>query len=73
MGIDTVLFLLLKNKICSKSNRWLEGSKMKINDITALARPLDLNYPTNRAIALLSKVAIIVSTLVWMVAGQGNK
>ena len=46
---------------------------MKINDITALARPRDLNYPTNRAIAQLSMVAIIVSTLVWMVAGQGNK
>lgn len=44
---------------------------MKINDITAIARPLDLNYPTNKAIALVSMIVIAASTIFWMVAGRG--
>ena len=44
---------------------------MKISDITAIARPLDLNYPTNKAIALLSMMVIAASTIFWMAAGRG--
>jgi len=44
---------------------------MKIYDITAIARPIDLKYPTNKAIVLLSMMVIVASTLVRMVTGQG--
>jgi hypothetical protein len=44
---------------------------MKLNDITALARPIDLNYPTNKAIILLSLLVLAASTLVWLATGQG--
>ncbi len=44
---------------------------MKINDITAIARPIDLKYPTNKAIALLSMIVIVASTLFWVVTGRG--
>lgn len=47
------------------------ASKMKLNDSTALARPIDLNYPTNKAIVLLSLLVLAASTLVWLATGQG--
>lgn len=46
---------------------------MKLTAITSLARPLDLTYPTNRAIAVLSLMVFFGGggTLVWMTGGSG--
>jgi len=42
---------------------------MKINEITSIARPLDLNYLTNKAIALLSVIVFIAITFFWIIDG----
>jgi hypothetical protein len=43
---------------------------MKINEITSIARPLDLNYLTNKAIALLSGIVFIAITFFWIIVGR---
>jgi len=43
---------------------------MNLTDITSLARPLDLDYGTNKAIAVLSLFVFCTSTIFWMVAGK---
>jgi hypothetical protein len=42
---------------------------MRLTDITALARPIDPNYPTNRAIALLALVVMVVGAILQWVGG----
>ncbi len=44
---------------------------MKISDITALGRPLDPRYPTNRAIAVLALVVAIAGTILGLLSGAG--
>jgi hypothetical protein len=42
---------------------------MRISDMTAIGRPIDLNYPTNRAIAALTIVVIVGGTIFRLLAG----
>jgi len=42
---------------------------MRINDVTAIGRPIDLNYPTNRAIAALTIVVIVGGAIFRLLAG----
>jgi len=50
---------------------YCETSTMKLTAITSLARPLDLTYPTNKAIAVLSLMVFGGGgTLVWMTGGS---
>ena len=42
---------------------------MSISKITAIARPIDSNYPTNRAIALLALAVIVGGTVLRLIAG----
>jgi hypothetical protein len=42
---------------------------MKLYDVTALGRPIDPAYPTNRAIVVLTLVVVAVATLVQVVGG----
>jgi hypothetical protein len=42
-----------------------------INDLTAIARPVDPSFPTNRAIAILSVVVMAGSVLLRLLAGSG--
>jgi len=44
---------------------------MKISKITLVARPIDLNYPTNRAIAALVIVVVVGATVLQLVTGKG--
>lgn len=43
---------------------------MKVSDITALGRPIDPNYPTNRAIALLSAGVVVAGAAYRLLAGD---
>ena len=36
---------------------------MKLSDVTALGRPIDLSYPTNRAIAAIMLAAFVITGL----------
>jgi hypothetical protein len=43
---------------------------MKLSKITSIGRPVDFNYPTNRAIGILSAVVLIGTTLLQLFAGK---
>lgn len=43
---------------------------LKLTDITALGRPIDPSYPTNRAIVLLSVAAALVGAIAQLVGGM---
>lgn len=43
---------------------------MKLSDVTALGRAIDLNYPSNRAIALLSAGAVVAGATYRLLAGE---
>ena len=43
---------------------------MKIGRITALGRPLDIDYMTNRLIATVTAVVLAAVLTVWLVIGQ---
>ena len=42
---------------------------MKLHEVTALGRPIDPAYPTNRAIAAVSLVVLVAATLVRLAGG----
>jgi hypothetical protein len=42
---------------------------MKMGDVTALARPIDPSYPTNRAIAVLALVVAIAGAILRLLSG----
>jgi len=44
---------------------------MRITDITAIARPIDPAYPTNRAIAAFALAAVLGGTVFQLLAGSG--
>jgi hypothetical protein len=43
---------------------------VKQSKITSIGRPLDFNYPTNRAISILSAVVLVATTLLQLFAGK---
>jgi hypothetical protein len=43
---------------------------MKLNKMTSIGRPVDFNYPTNRAIGILSAVVLVATTLLQLFAGK---
>jgi hypothetical protein len=43
---------------------------MQLSDVTSLGRPIDLGYPTNRAIAILSPAVMLVATGIRLVQGM---
>ena len=43
---------------------------MKLSKITSIGRPVDFNYPTNRAIGILSIVVLVATTLLQLFAGK---
>lgn len=42
---------------------------LKMTDVTALGRPIDPRYPTNRAIVLLSLTVVPAGAITWIIRG----